>query len=94
MELVTDTYRATQDFPKTETFGLQSQLRRAVISIPSNIAEGQLRDSQKEFCHHLSIAYGSLMETETQVQIASNLGTSRTLILTDSWTNVMRSGEY
>lgn len=74
MQLVTDTYRLTESFPRNEVFGLTSQLRRAVVSIPSNIAEGQGRNSPKEFCHHLSIAYGSLMETETQIQIAANLG--------------------
>ena len=74
MQLVTDIYRATEKFPKTEMFGLCSQVRRAVVSVPSNIAEGQGRDSAKEFLHHLSFAYGSLMETETQLQIAANLG--------------------
>ena len=74
MNLVTDIYRATEKFPKTEMFGLCSQMRRAVVSVPSNIAEGQGRDSTKEFLHHLSFAYGSLMETETQLQIAANLG--------------------
>jgi len=54
-------------------FGLGSQVRRAVVSIPSNIAEGQVRDSAKEFVHHLSFAYGSLMKAETQLQIAANL---------------------
>ena len=73
MQLVTEVYRFTEAFPKTEMFGLSSQLRRAVVSVPSNIAEGQGRDSTKEFLHHLSIAYGSLMETETQIQIAANL---------------------
>jgi four helix bundle protein len=71
---VTEIYRSTERFPKSETFGLCSQIRRAVVSIPSNIAEGQGRDSAKEFVHHLSFAYGSLMETETQLQIAANLG--------------------
>jgi len=74
MQLVTDIYRATEKFPKAETFGLSGQVRRAVVSVPSNIAEGQGRDSAKEFLHHLSFAYGSLMETETQLQIAANLG--------------------
>jgi four helix bundle protein len=73
MQLVTDVYKVTENFPKTETFGLRIQVRRAIVSVPSNIVEGQGRDSQKEFVHHLSIAYGSLVEAETQIQIASNL---------------------
>lgn len=74
MQFVTRNYRSTEFFPKSEMFGLCSQLRGAVVSIPSNIAEGQGRDSSKDFRHHLSFAYGSLMETETQLQIAVNLG--------------------
>jgi four helix bundle protein len=73
MQLVTSIYRVTEGFPKTEIFGLSSQIKRAVVSIASNIAEGQGRESRKEFLHHLSIAYGSLTEVETQVQIAVNL---------------------
>ncbi|MGO9084208.1 MAG: four helix bundle protein [Candidatus Sulfotelmatobacter sp.] len=74
MELVTAIYRATATFPKDELFGITSQLRRAAVSIPSNIAEGQGRLSEKEFRFFLGQARGSLMEVETQLQIAENLG--------------------
>ena len=70
MELVRLVYDLTRKFPKEELFGLSMQIRRAVVSIPSNIAEGQGRHSTKEFLHHLAFAYGSLMETETQTLIA------------------------
>ena len=73
MELVKQIYHLTNKFPKEELYGLTGQLRRAAVSVPSNIAEGQGRDSTKEFLHHLSIAYGSLMETETQILIAETL---------------------
>jgi four helix bundle protein len=73
MQLVTEIYRLADGFPKVEQFGLCAQLRRAVVSIPSNIAEGRGRNSPKEFVYHLSVAYGSLMEAETQIQIAANL---------------------
>jgi four helix bundle protein len=73
MALVLEVYRVTKLFPKEELFGLTSQVRRAVVSIPSNIAEGQGRTSTKEFLQHLSIAYGSLCETETQILIAKDL---------------------
>jgi four helix bundle protein len=74
MDLVTATYRATKKFPRHEVFGLTSQTRRAAVSIPSNIAEGQGRLSGKEFRHFLGQARGSLLELETQLQVAENLG--------------------
>ena len=73
MDLVEMVYIATRAWPKEEMYGLTSQVRRAVVSIASNIAEGQGRTSTKEFLHHLSIAHGSLREVETQILIAQRL---------------------
>ncbi len=73
MKFVTAIYEVTQRFPSEERYGLTNQLRRASVSVPSNIAEGQARFSQKEFHHFLSMARGSLVEIETQLLIARNL---------------------
>ena len=74
MEFVGLVYELSRKFPNEELFGLTSQIRRAAVSVPSNIAEGQGRKSTKDFLRHLSISYGSLMETETHGQIAEMQG--------------------
>ena len=74
MDLVEMVYQVTKLFPKEELYGLTSQVRKAAVSIPSNIAEGQGRGSSKVFHYFLSIANGSLREVETQVTIAQRLG--------------------
>jgi four helix bundle protein len=72
--LVLQVYQATEGFPRHELFGLANQLRRAAVSIPSNIAEGQARHSRPEFQRFLRTAKGSLAEMETQLIIATQLG--------------------
>lgn len=73
VELATAVYSTTQDFPKIEQYGLTQQIRRSVVSISSNIAEGAGRKSDKEFGYFLNIAYGSIYELETQLIISTNL---------------------
>jgi four helix bundle protein len=73
MQLTVAIYRLTQDFPREELYGLTSQIRRAVISIASNIAEGQGRGSAKEFRQFLAIARGSNCEVQTQLELARTL---------------------
>jgi four helix bundle protein len=72
--LVTEIYRLSKKFPKEEVFGLTSQIRRAAVSIPSNIAEGRGKSSKGEFQQFLHHSRGSLAEVETQIVIAQNLG--------------------
>ena len=74
MDLVTETYKLCKTLPKEETYGLSDQMRRAAVSIPSNIAEGQARKNKKEFIHFLYIAQGSLAELLTQLEICVRLG--------------------
>jgi four helix bundle protein len=74
MALVTECYLVTQRFPDRERFGLSSQLQRAAVSVPANIAEGNGRRSRPSYVNHLSIAYGSLAELETHILIGVNLG--------------------
>jgi len=73
MDLVEMIYASSKTFPREEIYGLTSQLRRAAVSIPSNIAEGQGRRTTADFVRHLSISYGSLREVETQILIAVRL---------------------
>lgn len=69
IDLCVKVYAATRDFPADEKFGLTSQLRRASVSIPSNIAEGSSRGGAKEFIQFLNVALGSIAEVETQIEI-------------------------
>lgn len=85
VQLVTTVYHLTSGFPKEEIFGLTNQIRRASVSIPSNIAEGAARISDKELIHFLHIALGSHQELDTQLLIARNLG----YLPTDDYSKVL-----
>jgi four helix bundle protein len=74
MSLALEVYRLTQSFPQTERFGLTSQLRRAAIAVPSNIAEGHGRSTRGEYKNFVSIARGSVIEVEVQLTLAQRLG--------------------
>jgi four helix bundle protein len=74
MEMVTEVYKLTDNFPQREVYSLTNQIRRAAVSVPSNIAEGQAHHNNREFVHFLRHSSGSLAELETQLHIAENLG--------------------
>ena len=74
MDLVENVYELTGTFPKSEVYGLASQMQRAAVSIPSNVAEGYTRRHRREYVQHLTIAEASLAELDTQLEIASRLG--------------------
>ena len=74
MDLVVEVYQATANFPRDERFGLTNQLRRASVSVPSNIAEGQGRGPTQDFVRFLCIARGSVQEVDTQLTLATRLG--------------------
>ena len=73
VEIVEDTYKLTKNFPREELYGLASQMRRAAVSIPSNVAEGFTRKHNKEYKQFLFVALGSCAELETQIEIAAKL---------------------
>lgn len=73
MDLVVECYRLTHALPKTETYGLATQIQRAAVSIPANIAEGHGREHLGDYLHHLSVANGSLMELQTHLLICARL---------------------
>jgi four helix bundle protein len=73
MGLAEGVYRDTQAYPKYEVYGLASQMKRAAVSIPSNIAEGHTKEATKEYLHHLSHAQGSLAELQTQIELSGRL---------------------
>ncbi len=82
MELVLEVYLLTENYPRSELYGLVSQSRRCGVSMPSNIAEGRRRGSDKEFYHFLSIAFGSGAGLETQIEIAKKLPLGKNLNFT------------
>ena len=93
MELTVMVYRLTQGFPREEMFGITAQLRRAAVSIPSNIAEGQGRLNTREFRHFLSIARGSNFEVQTQMEIACALGLGEKRLLDEAMDLSPRIGQ-
>jgi four helix bundle protein len=84
MEFVAACYRVSGSFPRSEQFGLTTQLRRAAVSVPANIAEGNGRWHRKEYVHHLSIARGSLNEAETFLKVAVMLGYTSSESITEA----------
>ena len=90
MELVELSYKLMRSFPKDERFRLCDQLSRAVVSVPSNIAEGNGRATKQDYAHFLSIARGSLFETMTQLEIAKRLGYVDDISCAESLAHVLR----
>lgn len=93
MELVEFVYKLTRQFPETEKYGLISQMQRAAVSIPANIAEGYGRSHRGDYLHHLSIARGSLAELETHITLAVRLGITSRESAIPSWELAQRTGQ-
>lgn len=93
MELAATTYRLTREFPRDELFGITAQLRRASVSIPSNIAEGQGRLATREFRHFLGIAQGSNYELQTQLELARTFGLGDRKLVDEAAALSMRVGQ-
>jgi four helix bundle protein len=93
MDLVAEVYLLTKALPKDELYGLTSQMRRAAVSIPANIAEGYGRLHRKEYINHLSIARGSLMELETQVELTVRLKYLEREQIRTAWTLAQEVGK-
>ena len=84
IQLATATYQLTRDFPREEIYGLTSQMRRAAVSVASNIAEGQGRLSTGEFQQFLGMARGSTFELQTQLEVARSLGMGSTILISEA----------
>ncbi len=92
VDLVVEIYKATENFPKEEKYGLSSQIRRAAVSIPTNIAEGAGRQYEKEFVRFISNAQGSASELETELIIARRLGYLSETLFAELMTYLERIG--
>ena len=93
MDIVAATYTLTQKLPTSEIYGLSNQMRRAAVSVPSNIAEGQSRNSDKEFAQFLTIARGSLSELETQFHICARVNLLSDSDIAEVITNIKEVGK-
>ena len=92
MEMVTEIYKLTDNFPKREVYSLTDQIRRAAVSVPSNVAEGQAHHNNREFLHFLRHSSGSLAELETQLDLAGRLGYADAALIAGALQRVQEVG--